>query len=108
MLLPRDINSLPIPGFEYTGVRVNATAGSTTSNAAVPAGSAGKWVVVRVTAPTWLNFGSSGVTASAASTSMLWVGGELVIKVPATATHFAVLRTGAADSAVQLELIKYE
>lgn len=105
MKLPQDLNSTPLPGFEYTTTRAVATAGAASSNAAIPTGSAGKWVVVRVGAPIWLNFGTSGVTASAATTSMLWSGAELLFKVPSTATHFAVLRIGATDISVQLELL---
>jgi len=103
---PIDSNGVPLPSFEASGTRANLTAGSTTSNTTIPTGSAGKWCIVRSTAPFWLNFGSSGaVTASAASTSILWTGVEVLVKVPTGSTHFAGLRAGSADVGVQLELV---
>lgn len=106
VLLPLDRNTTPIPGFEYTGTRARLLAGATTSNTTIPTDSADKWVVIRVSAPAYLNFGTSGVTASLASSSILWTGSELVFKVPSTATHFAGIRVGATDVEVELELLK--
>lgn len=103
---PLDNNGVPLPAVTYTGTRANLTAGAASSNTTIPTGSAGKYVAVRCSAPFWLNFGTSGaVTASAASTSILWSGVEFVIKVPTGSTHFAGLRVGSADVAVQLELL---
>jgi hypothetical protein len=104
--LPLDLNAVPMPGFEYlaTPQRQTLTAGAATSNATIPTGSAGRFVVVRVSAPVFINFGAGGVTAAQDNSSMLWAGSELCIRVPSTATHVAVIRVGATDAKVQLEL----
>jgi hypothetical protein len=103
--IPLDVNAVPLPGFSYTGTRANLTAGVATSNVAVPTGSAGKEVVIRASAPVFVNFGTSGVTAAQDAGSTLWSGAELIYKVPAAATHMAAIRIGAADIIVQLELL---
>lgn len=100
--LPRDLNSAPIQALVGSGNRTNLTAGVASSNAALPTGTNGL-VIVRCTDYIWLNFGTSGVTASAAATSILCPPGEGVYPVAATATHFAGLRVGSADVAVQVE-----
>lgn len=105
MRLPQDVASFPLPGFNYTGTRVNLTAGSSTSRAAIPTGSAGKFVVVRVSAPVFLKFGDNAVDAATNASSVLWTGSELIHYIPAGTTHVAVIRVGSADCTVQLELL---
>jgi hypothetical protein len=100
--LPRDLNSAPIQALVGSGNRTNLTAGVASSNAALPSG-ASRLVLVRCTDYIWLNFGTSGVTASAAATSILCPPGEGVYGIASTATHFAGLRVGSADVAVQVE-----
>lgn len=97
-----DQNGQPIPVPVGSGSRVNLTAGSSTSNSALPTSTSGL-VIVRATDYVWLNFGTGAVTASAAATSILMAPGEGVYRVPTTATHVAVLRVGSSDVAVQLE-----
>lgn len=103
--LPKDDGGEPIQVAVGTGARANLTAGSTSSNAALPTG-AKNYVIVRATDAVWLNFGTSGVTASAAASSQLFVAGETVVPVSSSATHAAVLRVGSADVPVQIETIK--
>jgi hypothetical protein len=107
--LPKDVNSAVLQVPIGTGTRVNLTAAVASSNAALPAGFAlGGVILVTVTAAVWLNFGTSGVTASAANTSILVpAAGSFVYQVPyaATTTHAAVLRVGAADVPVQIETL---
>jgi hypothetical protein len=105
MRLPQDVSSNPLPGFTYTGLRSTLAAAAASARDTIPTGSAGKFVVVRVGAPVWLNFGSVAVVSAADDSSMLWNGAELIIKVPATATHFSAIRVGSADTVVQLELL---
>lgn len=100
--LPRDYDSNPIQVPVGSGNRTNLTAGVATSNAALPTG-ANTLVIVRCTDYIWLNFGTSGVTASAASSSTLCPPGEGMYPISSTATHFAGLRVGASDVAVQVE-----
>lgn len=85
------------------GDRVNATAAvASTAEAALPTN--GGLVIVRAPDAIWLRFGATGVgAASAAATSILFVGGEAPVPVPALATHFRVLRYGADDLAIQIE-----
>jgi hypothetical protein len=99
-----DSNSVPIQALVGNGSRTNATAGAASSNAALPTGATGL-VIVRCTDYVWLNFGTSGVTATAAATSILCPPGEGVYPIASTATHFAVLRVGAADVPVQVETL---
>lgn len=104
--MPADANSAPIPVLVGSGYRTNLTAAVASSNAALPTGaSAGQLVLVRSTDYIWLNFGTSGVTASAATSSTLVPPGEGAYLVPAGATHAAVLRVGSADAAVQIESV---
>jgi hypothetical protein len=100
--LPKDLNSAPMQVLVGSGNRANLTAGSTSSNGALPTGSLGM-VIVRCIDYVWLNFGTSGVTASAAATSILCPPGEGAYPIAATATHAAVLRVGSTDVAVQIE-----
>jgi hypothetical protein len=100
--LPRDNDSAPMQVAVGSTNRANLTAGVATSNAALPTGTSGL-VIVRATDYVWVNFGTSGVTASAASSSILVAPGEGVYPVPSTATHFAGLRVGGTDVVVQLE-----
>lgn len=103
--LPNDANGAHIQLVRGNGVRVNLTAAAASSNSAIPAGASG-FVIVRATDYIWLNFGTSGaVTASAASTSILFAPGEAPVAVPAGTTHVAVLRVGSADAAVQVESV---
>ena len=97
-----DANSNPIQALVGSGSRTNLTAGLASSNAALPTGSDGL-VIVRCTDYIWLNFGTSGVTASAANTSILCPPGEGVYPVASANTHAAVQRVGAADVIVQVE-----
>jgi hypothetical protein len=85
-----DSNSVPIQALIGNGSRTNATAAV---------------AIVRSTDYVWLNFGTSGVTATAAATSILCPPGEGVYPIASTATHFAVLRVGAADVPVQVETL---
>lgn len=106
--LPRDDGGAVLPVVKGSGVRVNLTAASTSSNAAIPAGALADGVVIvrAVGGAVWLNFGTSAaVTASAAITSALFVEGEGLAAVPAGTTHVAVLRVGSSDVVVQLESI---
>lgn len=85
------------------GNRVNAsvTAVSTTE-AALPTN--GGLLIVRAPEAVWLRFGATGVgAASAAATSVLFVGGEAPVPVPAGATHFRALIFGVDNFAIQLE-----
>jgi hypothetical protein len=100
--LPRDNNSEPIQLVVGSRNRTNLTAGVASSNAALPTGSSGL-VIVRCTDYVWLNFGTSGVTASAAATSILCAPGEGVYPLVATDTHFAGQRVGSTDVVVQVE-----
>lgn len=102
--LPMDGNGRPVQVIVGVGGRANATAASTTSNAALPA-TATDFVAVRCTDWIWLNFGTAGVTAAADTTSALVPPGEGVYELPAGATHFAVLRAAGVDAAVQLEAV---
>jgi hypothetical protein len=106
MRLPQDVAAFPLPGFNYSGLRsATLTAGAASTRVAIPTGSAGKFVVVRVSAPVWLLFGNSAVVAAADASSELWAGSELIHYVPTTATHIAAIRVGAADCALQLEML---
>jgi hypothetical protein len=102
--LVTDSNSNPIQALIGSGARTNATAGVATSNAALPTAATGL-VIVRCTDYIRLNFGTSGVTATTASTSILCPPGEGVYPIAAADTHFAVLRVGAADVPVQVETL---
>lgn len=102
--LPKDRNSSAIQVLPDSGTRVNLTAGVATSNAALPSG-ADDMVIVRCTDYFWLNFGTSGVTASAAATSILCPPGEGAYVLPSGATHFAGLRYGASDVIVQVAAV---
>jgi hypothetical protein len=108
MKLPLDINGVPIPGLEYTGVRTSLTAGAASSSAAIPTGSAGRWVVVRSQAPVFIRFGTSP-TATTDANSILISGNEIVFKVGAADTNVATIRptTATIDAAVQLELVVF-
>lgn len=100
--LVTDSNSNAIQAPVGSFSRQNLTAGASTSNAALPAGTV-DLVIVRCTDYFWLNFGTGGVTASAAATSILCPPGEGIYAVPSTATTFAGLRVGGTDVVVQLE-----
>lgn len=100
--LPKDQGGAPIQAILGIGVRTNLTAGSSSSNAQLPAGVEGI-VIVRCADYVWLNFGTSGVAAAADNSSILCAPGEGVYRVPSSATHAAVLRVGSADVPVQLE-----
>ena len=106
--LPKAEGGEVLPVALGSATRVNLTAGAASSNAALPARSAADGVVIvrAVGGAIWLNFGSDAVTASAASTSILFAEGEAVIAVPNSATHAAVLRVGSEDVVVQLEEMK--
>lgn len=99
--LPIDRNGREIQVLRGSGSRANLTAGATTSNVALPTGA--QIVFIRATDHVWINFGTAGVTASAANTSQLHPAGESVAIVPTGATHFAALRVGASDVPVQIE-----
>lgn len=103
--LPIDQNAHAIQVLVGSGTRVNLTAAGTTSNSALPAGSSGM-VIVRAADYVWLNFGTSGVTASAAVTSILCAPGEGAYPIASTATHVAVLKVGSNDVPVQVEGLK--
>lgn len=99
--LPIDRNGREVQVLKGSGTRVNLTAGVASSNTTIPSGA--QVVFVRCTDHIWLNWGTAGVTASAANTSLLHPAGESVQIIPAGTTHVAVLRVGAADVPVQLE-----
>lgn len=99
--LPLDRNGQPIQILRPSGTRVNLTASSSSSSTTIPSGA--QVVLIRATDHIWYNFGTSGVTASAANTSVLFPAGEAAVVVPTGTTHVAVLRIGAADVPVQLE-----
>jgi hypothetical protein len=103
--LPRDDGGAPLQVPVGSGNRTNLTAGVASSNAALPTGTS-RFVIVRASDYIWLNFGTSGVTASAANTSILCPPGEGVYPVAATATHAAALRVGSNDVPVQVESLK--
>lgn len=99
-----------VPIVYGTGTRVNNTAAATSAaEAALPAGAA--VIEVRATDAIWLRFGNTGMAAaSAANTSILFVGGEKVMPVPLDGSgnpydYFRTLRVGSADVAVQIESI---
>lgn len=104
-ILLQDANGAPIQLLPGSSVRANLTAGATTSSTTLPTNSAGAVVIVRSTDYVWLNFGTAGVTATAAATSILVAPGEGAYAVPSTATHFAGLRVGSTDVVVQLEAV---
>src|SRR5574343_201009 len=99
--LPLDRNGRDIPIPRTSQVRTNLTAGVASSNAALPTGY--QMVYIRCTDHIWINWGTSGVTASAANTSQLHPAGESIQVVPTGATHIAVLRVGSTDVPVQVE-----
>lgn len=104
--LYQDANGYPIQVLSGSLSRVNLTAGASSSQAAVPTGT-DRLLFVRATDWIWLNFGtSSGVTATAAATSLLFAPGEGVVNVPVGTTNIAVLRAGSADVIVQLESLR--
>lgn len=100
--LPIDSNGRPIPVPRTSQTRVNLTAGVASSNSALPSGGF-RLVFIRCTDHIWINWGTAGVTASAANTSQLHPAGESVQVVPTGATHIAVLRVGSTDVPVQVE-----
>lgn len=95
----------PLPVTVPTGVRVNATAGdSSTAEAAVPAG--GTIVMIRATAAIWIRFGATGMGAAAAdANSIMFVAGEAPYQLKTGEAYFRVLRVGASDVVVQLESV---
>ena len=104
-----DSNGNPVQLFTPSAVRSQvATAGAaSTAATALPTGTGTLSTVVeiRATENCYINFGNGSVSASAASTSQLFPAGEKMQKVPATATHFAVIRQGSNDTTVQIELM---
>ena len=84
------------------GTRVNLASGAASANAAIPAGA--RVVKVTATENCWLNFGTSGVTASAANTSILFLAGVDIIYLPSTVTHVAAIQFATAGT-VQLERV---
>jgi hypothetical protein len=92
-----------------SGVRVNATAASSsTSEAALPAGAA--LLMVRATGPMAIRFGNTGMGAAAIdANSLLFPAGEAPVKVPlisdVPATHFRVIRASGSDAYVQIESV---
>lgn len=92
-----------------TGVRVNATAGSSsTAEAALPTGA--RLVVIRATGPIAIRFGNTGMSAAAIdANSILFPAGEAPYAVPlisdVPATHFRVIRASASDAYVQMESV---
>lgn len=99
--LPLDRNGQAIQVLRPSGTRVNLTAGAASSRTTIPTGA--QVVLFRATDHVWYNFGDSGVTASAAATSVLFPAGEAAVVLPTGATHVAVLRVGSSDVPVQLE-----
>lgn len=90
-----------------TGTRVNATAASTSTAAAVVPVT-GALTMVRVAAAgICIRFGASGVAAAAvdANSIMMAAPGDYLVHLASTDTHFRVIRTGSADVAVQLEAL---
>lgn len=83
------------------GSTLTLTAGAASSNGALPA----EAFVVRVAAVNdcYINFGTSGVTAS--GTSVFFPKGSELFKVPAGATHMAVIQhtTGGVVSVTVME-----
>lgn len=92
-----------------SGLRVNATAASTsTAEAAVPAGAA--LLMVRATGPMAIRFGNTGMGAAAVdANSILFPAGEAPVRIPlisdVPATHFRVIRASSSDAFVQLESV---
>ena len=111
--LARGVQSMSgdaLPVVHGSGTRVNATAAAvSTAEALLPEGA--RVIEVRATDAVWLRFGNIGMAAAAAAThSLLFIGGEKVMPVPldgagAPYDYFRVIRVGAADVAVQIELI---
>lgn len=103
--LPRDDGGAAVQVPVGSGNRVNLTAAVASSNAALPIGSL-NYVIVRAGDYIWLNFGTSGVTASAAASSILCAPGEGVYPIAPANTHVAVLRVGSTDVPVQVESLR--
>jgi hypothetical protein len=103
--LPRDDGGAALQVPVGSTNRTNLTAGSASSSATVPTGTS-RFVIVRATDFFWLAFGAGSATAAANNTSILVSPGEGVYPVPSGTTHFAGLRVGATDVAVQLESFK--
>ncbi len=111
-------SELSAPLVRYTGRRVNATVGSTTSAATeLPLAAAGKSPAVielRLTDSIYIRFGHSDMGAAAADTnSSLVVAGEKIVIVPEVSTgvpytHFRAIRVGSADVALQIESVETE
>lgn len=100
--LDRDRDGNAVQALIGSGNRANITAGATTSRTTVPTGTA-FMVLVRATDWIAINFGTSGVNAAVDATSTLFAPGEAPLRVPTSTTHFAVIRVGSSDVAVQLE-----
>lgn len=84
------------------GVRVAVTASSAAH--ALPVLSASRRVRVCGSVRAFLRFGGAGVSASLAGTSIPFVADTPeTVKVPAGATHFAVIRDAAADGHIHLQ-----
>jgi len=98
--LPKDQwgEEIPVLG---PGATLTLTAGAASSSGALPA----EAFVVRVAAVNdcYIAFGTSGVTAS--GTSVFFPKGSELFKVPATATHMAVIQhtTGGVVSVTVME-----
>lgn len=87
------------------GQSLKVTAGSATASTALPTNFTGNQIEVQAigTNPAAIAFGTAAVAATVATTS--WAasnypvinGQSKIITVPATATHVAYIRDGAAD-----------
>lgn len=101
------------PIVRYTGVRVNATAGQTSSGGELPPGAV--VIELRITDSVYLRFGDSNVGAAAADTNSILVpAGEKIMVVPSATgstvpyKYFRCIRVGSADVALQIEQVDVE
>lgn len=95
-----DALNRPVPVLGFAGV-LALTAGAVSVNGAIPSGA----YIVRVAAVNdcYIAFGNSGVVASGASS--LFPKGSELLKVPAGATHIAVIQhtTGGAVTVTDMD-----
>lgn len=83
------------------GVRAQVTtAGAASASAALPVSA--QVAYIRATATCYINFGTALVAATADANSQLFIQGETLQPLPASATHFAVIRIGDSDVTVQV------
>lgn len=103
-------NGDAIPVVWGSGSRVNATAtAASTAEAALPTGAT--LIELRATDAVAIRFGNTGMGAAAVdANSILFPAGEKVLPVPLDSSgipfdYFRVIRVGAEDVPVQIELV---